>query len=384
MKTVLHMIETGGTGGAETVYVNLVRGLDPARWRHVAVLPTREWMYDRLMETGVQPVLLKDRWSFDVMYFARMIRLIRRERVNLIHGHLFGSAVRAALLAQACRIPAVATLHGGMDLRSRERFRRVKVGILNHGLKRIVFVSEPLRESLLKEVPLRDDLVSVIPNGIDAASFSSGDRSSFRAEIGIGPDEFVVGSVGTPGRTAKGLDIFLRVAALLKRRSPGIRFVLVGDLALGRGTAFFSDRAALGLENDVLVTGFRHDVANALAAFDVYALTSRSEGFSIALVEAMASGLPVVATRCGGPEQIVRDGETGIMVANESVEEIAAAIERLRRSATDCRRLGSAARADVAHRFSLEAQIRAYDRVYEEALGRNTRATEPSARRTRV
>ena len=369
VKTVLHMIETGGTGGAETVYVNIVRGLDATRWQHVPVLPVREWMYEQLVAAGVQPVMLSERGTFDVAYFARMVALIRKRRVDLIHAHLFGSAVRAALLSRISGVPAIATLHGNMDLGSRERFLGAKIKLLNSGLKRVVFVSEPLRRTVLDAVPLRPDLAEVIPNGIDAARFASGDGRSFRAEFGIAPDEFVVGTVATPGRAAKGLDIFLEVAALLRKRLPRIRFVIVGDLALGRGTELLEQRAALGLDNDVIMTGFREDVAAALASFDVYALTSRTEGFSISLVEAMASGLPVVSTRCGGPEQILKDGVTGLLVENESATAVASAIERFRANPEERRRLGSAARVESRERFSLDAQLRSYDRLYQESTG---------------
>src|SRR5688500_1990134 len=378
MKTVLLMIETGGTGGAETVYVNIVRGLDQPRWWHVAVLPVREWMYEQLEASGVQPVLLRERGTFDVVYFARMLALIKERRVDLIHAHLFGSAVRAALLSRMSGVPAVATLHGNMDLGSKERLLNAKVGLLNRGLKRVVFVSEPLRRAVLGAVPLRADLAMVIPNGIDADRFASGDGPAFRAAFGIAADEFVVGTVATPGRAAKGLDIFLEMAALLKNRSPQIKFVIVGDLALGRGTELLKQRATLGLDRDVMVTGFRDDVANALAAFDVYALTSRTEGFSIALIEAMASGLPVVATRCGGPEQILSDGVTGLLVENESAPAIANAIERLRGSVDERRRLASAARTAVRERFSLDAQLRAYQQLYDEVLA-DRNGKEPSA-----
>jgi glycosyltransferase involved in cell wall biosynthesis len=380
VKTVLHMIETGGTGGAETVYLNLVRQLDPTRWRHVAVLPTREWMYKQLVESGVQPVLMPEQRSFDAVFFARMYRLIRRLGVDLIHAHLFGSAVRAALLSRACGIPAIATLHGDMDLQPNERFKSLKLAIVNNGLKRIVFVSEPLRQSFLRSVPLRRDFATVILNGIDATRFSSNNGTKFRAELGIAPDDFVVGTVGTP-RPAKGFDVLLDAAKILKSRSRGYRFVVVGDLTFGRGTALFEGRAARGLTEDVIITGFRSDVPCALAAFDVYALTSRYEGFSLALVEAMATGLPVVATRCGGPEQILDDGVTGILVENGSAEDTANAIERLRANADERRRLGNAARKAVRERFTLEAQVREYERLYEECLssaGRKSRATRTS------
>jgi glycosyltransferase involved in cell wall biosynthesis len=367
VKTVLHMIETGGTGGAETVYLDLVRQLDQTRWRHVAVLPTREWMYEQLVASGVQPLLISERRSFDVVFFARMYRLVRRFGVHMIHAHLFGSAVRAALLSRACGVPAIATLHGDTDLQSGERFKNLKIAIVNNGLKRIVFVSDPLRKSVLQSVPLRRDLATVIPNGIDATRFSSNSGAGFRAELGIAPSDFVVGTVGTP-RAAKGFDVLLAAAKILKSRSHGYRFVVVGDLTFGRGTELFEGRAIHGLTEDLIITGFRSDVPHALAAFDAYALTSRYEGFSLALVEAMATGLPIVATRCGGPEQILEDGITGLLVENGSAEAVARAIEQLRANADERRRLGNAAREAVSKKFTLKAQVDAYEQLYEDCL----------------
>lgn len=374
MKTVLHMIETGGTGGAETVYVDLVRRLDPARWRHVAVLPKREWMYAQLVQFGIKPILIPERWSFDVVFFARMVTLIKRLDVDLIHAHLFGSAVRAALLSRVCGIPAIATLHGALDLTPGERLQNLKVAAVNRGLRRIVFVSEQLQRGLLDTVPLRRDLATVITNGIDAERYSSSSGEGFRVEYGIGAHEFVVGTVATPGRPAKGLDVLLDAVTILKTLSPGCRFIVVGDLDFERGTEVLNDRDSRGLTNDVLFTGFRSDVDRALAAFDVYALASRSEGFPLSLLEAMAAGLPIVATRCGGPEQILDDGVTGLLVENGSARAIASAIARLRTNADERRRFGHAARKAVSTRFTLEAQVMAYEQVYEDCL------TEPRPR----
>ncbi|MDP9203238.1 MAG: glycosyltransferase [Gemmatimonadota bacterium] len=367
MKTILHMIETGGIGGAETVYLELVRALDPTRWRHIAVVPRRGWLYDELTDFGIEPILMPERRSFDVFFFARMAALVHRSNVDLIHAHLFGSAVRAALLARICGVPAIATLHGAIDLKSGERLQTLKVAALNHGLAQMVFVSEQLRQSFLKAVPLRPNLATVVTNGVNPLRFSSNSGAAFRCEYGISPNEFVVGTVANPG-PAKGLDVLLETAAILKTRSPGCRFVVVGDISRGRGDTLFKARADAGLNDDVVIAGFRDDVPSALAAFDVYALTSRTEGFPLSLLEAMATSLPVVSTRCGGPEKILDDGVTGLLVENGSPEAIANAIVRLREDVDERVRLGEAAQKTVRERHTLETQVREYEMLYETCL----------------
>jgi glycosyltransferase involved in cell wall biosynthesis/predicted ATP-grasp superfamily ATP-dependent carboligase len=367
VKTVLHLIETGGPGGAETVYLQLIRSLDPTRWRSIAVLPTRGWLYDQLVASGVEPIVVRERHSLDVAFFTQIAALVRRSGVDIVHSHLFGSSVRAALLSRFCGIPAIGTLHGEMDMPRKERFRSLKIAIVNRGLRRIVFVSEHLRRSYLDTVPLRRDLTMVVRNGIDMGRFSENSDGGFRREFGIAPVDFVVGAIGNPS-PVKGFGVLLEAARILKSRAAGYRFVIVGDLNDGRGGDLLALRHSLGLTEDVVLTGLRSDVHCALASFDVYALTSRSEGFSLSLVEAMAAGLPVVATRCGGPEEILENGVTGLLVENGSAEAVASAIEHLRADRGERSRLGAAARASARDRFALRDSVRAYERLYDECL----------------
>jgi glycosyltransferase involved in cell wall biosynthesis/predicted ATP-grasp superfamily ATP-dependent carboligase len=379
VNTVLHMIETGGPGGAETVYLELIRSLDPTRWRSIAVVPSRGWVYDQLVACGIEPIVVAERHSLDVLFYARMAGLVKRFGIDIIHSHLFGSAVRAALLSRFCGIPAIGTLHGEMDMPAKERFGSLKIAIVNRGLRRIVFVSEHLRRCYLDSVSLRSDLTVVIRNGIDVDRFSGDSDAGLRGEFGISPLEFVVGSIGNPG-PAKGFDVLLEAARILKARSPGCRFVIVGDLDGGRGAELVALRQSLDLKDDVVLTGFRNDVDRALASFDVYALTSRSEGFSLAVVEAMAAGLPVIATRCGGPEEIVEDGVTGLLVENASAEAVAGAIEHLRTHSEERRCLGEAARVSARRQFSLVDSVRAYERLYDECLGEHRERSLPTPR----
>ncbi|MBC7788362.1 MAG: glycosyltransferase [Anaerolineae bacterium] len=367
MNTILHMIDTGGIGGAETVYLNLIRDLDHSRWCHVAVVPTRGWLYEQLASYGIKPVLISERNSFDVGYFAQLAAIIHRHRVTIIQAHLFGSAVRAALLALVCRVPAIATLHGTIDLPSNERFRRLKVAAVNHGLQRIVFVSELLRQSFLAAIPIQPDRTTVILNGIDPRRPLPGSGMRFRQEFGISPNEFVIGTIGNPG-PAKGFDVLLDAAAIVKNKSPGCRFIVVGELDHGRGAELIKNRETRGLTEDVVLTGYRNDIPRALAAFDMYALTSRTEGLPLSLLEAMAAELPVVATRCGGPEEVIDDGVSGLLVANGSAEAIASSIVRLRADAHERRRLAKAARQVVESRFGLERQVQSYGQLYRDCL----------------
>ncbi|MDB4912959.1 MAG: hypothetical protein JWM95_603 [Gemmatimonadetes bacterium] len=362
-RTVLAVIETDGPGGAETVFLELLRNLDPARWRGIAVIPGTGWLHDQLVHSGVETYIVPERSTLDYRYFARLARLVRHHHVSLLHGHLLGSSIRVAMLSRLVGIPAIATLHGAADIGQRERFFAIKRLLLRR-LCRVVYVSQSLSVELHEQLDIPGLSSTVIPNGIDASRFRSAGRSSFRASLGIADDEFVVGSVGNLN-AAKGFDVLLRAVALIRSQGVKLRAVIVGDDIGRESAALRAMHRTLGLSDAVIFTGFRKDIPDALASFDIYALTSRSEGFAISLVEAMAAACPVVATRCGGPEYIVDHEETGILVENGSPEAVAEALLRLYEDPRLATRLGNAARASVTERYTLDAQALLYQKEYD-------------------
>lgn len=366
MKNVLHLINTGGPGGAETVYVELVRRLDPRRWGAVAVAPNREWMFDRLVEMGQEPVLLRSHARFDHRYMGGLWRLIRERNVRLIHSHFFGPSVTASILGLACNVPAVSTIHGEGDMAAQESFRALKLGLLRRGADRVVFVSEALRRSFLARGELDPRQTEVIPNGIGPEFFIS-QQPALRQEFGAGPEDFLVGAVGNL-RWAKGYDVLLRAFSILRQRSPAYRLVIVGQAEGELYHELLALRDELGLAGHVVFTGFRDDVPAILAALDVYAMSSRSEGFSLSTVQAMAGGLPIVATRCGGPETILRDGVTGLFTEPESPAGLADAISFVREHREEGARLGAQARRVARERYSVQEQVRRYEELYEACI----------------
>jgi glycosyltransferase involved in cell wall biosynthesis len=146
------------------------------------------------------------------------------------------------------------------------------------------------------------------------------------------------------------------------------RFVVAGDVRGPQGESLLRQRDALGLADYVTFLGFREDVWDVLGALDVYVSTSQSEGFSLTAVQALATGVPVVATRSGGPEEIVTDGQTGFLVEVGAVGAIAGALMRLVRDPALRASLGRAGPPSVTTRFTLRRMLDAYEKVYLEAM----------------
>jgi glycosyltransferase involved in cell wall biosynthesis len=377
--TILHLIDTPGPGGAETVYLSLVLGLDRARFRSVATtdvpapgtpqgegISERGWLHDALRAQGLDPVVVHTTRAFDLAYLARLVRLVRTTRADVIHSHLLTSSVYGSAAGLLTGVPVVATFHGTVDIPARRRLTALKLAIINRGAGRIVFVSNHLRRAMLASTNLDEARSVVVHNGIDAARFRPAPNDHLRRSLGLGPDVVLVGAAGNV-RRPKGYDVLLDCAALVSTHAPRICFVIAGentgDPELTE--ALLSQRARLGLQDTVRFIGFQHDAAEFLNGLDVFVLPSRQEGFSLSTVEAMACGLPVVATRSGGPEEIVSDGESGLLVPAGEPQPLARALERLRDDSSLRSSLAERGRARAVENFSIGSMVRGYEAIYD-------------------
>jgi len=367
MPTILHLIETTGPGGAETVFLNLFDAFNRDGFRSVALVGRDGWTAQRLRERGVTPYECRMKGSLNVPYFREIVRVARRERVDLLQAHLAGASVYASIAGVLTGRPVVSVFHGAVDIDGGGRLRWAKNAALRFGSDRIVAVSNNLRDGLLERLPLRRDGMRVIYNGVDTARFRAAGQGRLRVELELEPGTLLVCSVGNI-RAPKGYEYLLQAARQLKHEGLAVHFAVAGH---GRGALWeglLERRRAWDLESMVSFLGFRDDAVNILTSSDVFLLPSTSEGFSISTIEAMACGLPVVATRSGGPEEIITPDVDGYLVPPASGESIAATIRDLAADPDRRRRLGAAARDTVERRFSLDAMIRAYRDLYEEVL----------------
>jgi glycosyltransferase involved in cell wall biosynthesis len=363
MINVLSVIDTLGPGGAETVFLNTCTALDPARFRNVCVIGGEGWLADALRARGIEPHLFASKGSFNHAYLRQLTGLARASKAHVIAAHLYGPAIYCSMAGIALRTPVVSVLHGQSDIGDGGRLSWLKKLSVRLGTTRMVFVSRRLEEALRGTLRLGERRCLVIPNGIDPAEFAADGTRPLRAELGLPPDRVLVGAVGNL-RTPKAYDVWLRAARLLKDRSPRYAFAIAGQGSGELQQRLLALRQELGLENDVTFLGLRADVAAILRSLDVYALSSDTEGFSIACIEAMAAGAPVVSTRSGGPEEIIEDGRSGLLVPTRDPRALADAIDRVVTDAGFAAQLRSNALARVAEKFSLAQMVREYERVF--------------------
>lgn len=340
--------------------------------------PTEGEMADPAVPVRRVPLVRPPRPVTDVRAVAAARRLLEATGARILHTHMAkaGTVGRLATTrwvgAGRHRPRTVHTFHGHvLEGYFRPSVQRAFLQMERWLARRtdvLVAVSAEIRDELLALGVGRAGQYEVIPLGLDLAPYLavSTPDGSLRARLGLSPDAPLVGAVGrlVP---VKDLATLLEAVARLDR----VHLAVVGDGESRAGLE--AQAAALGLGARVHFTGWVPDVAAVYSDLDVVALTSRNEGTPASLIEAGASGRPVVATRVGGVPLVVDDGVTGLLVAPGRAGEVAAAIGRLL-AAPDLRRsLGAAARARVAGRFGQERLVRDVRTLYRELLGSRVR-----------
>ena len=366
--TVVHFSDSGAFGGTERALLQLLGGLDRARWRPVllhADLPGATQLADEARALGVpaHAVPAADRAARGVASIAPIARALRRERAVVFHAHQIWSL--------SCRYGIVAAALAGVRVRvataqlfvEMPALRAIDLqhAVLTRCLHRHVAVSRFVAARLRDRFHVRPERIVVIPNAATVAPRAA--RPVPRTELARSATAPIVLTIARLD-AQKGIAHLLDAAAAV----PDASFAIAGD---GPDRAALEARAgALGIGDRVRFLGHRRDVPALLAAADLFVLPSLYEGLPLAALEAMAAGVPVVATAIGGTDEVVRDGETGTLVPPADPNALAAAITRTLADRDGAMRLAAAARSLVAREFSVESMVDAVSRLYDSLLAR--------------
>jgi len=384
---VLYLQATSEIGGSDISLLRIVESLDHRDFEPHVVLPANGPLVARLVERGsrvlVVPEMLKLTTRGGASYVLRyclnypravtkLAGIIRRERIDLVHTNSLHNTYGWAA-ARLSRRPHV--WHVREIVFQSALARALEVRLAKWGSDRIVVTSDAVGRAFRNdrgEYPVR---VRRIANGVDIRVYHpNNDGARIRKELGLLSSVPLVGLVCRLDRW-KGVGTFLEAAAIARRHCPQIRYVVAGGEIEGHerySEELRAQAAGLGVEDVVTFTGWRYgpdEMPAVHAALDVLVLaSSQPEPFGLVLLEAMATGKPVVATAAGGPSEIVADGQTGILVPPSDPERMAAAIVSLVREPERARELGRAGRRRVEERYSQSAGVRAIEALYREVL----------------
>ena len=366
---VLHLTSHLNVGGISSYVLSLSEALQ-RRGHHIVIASGGGALEAQAQALGfthwTAPLHTSAEFSLQVFRAGgQLAQRLRQEPVDLIHAHTRVGQVVAARLSSSLKVPYVTTWDGFFR---RNLGRRLWpcTGALT------IAISEPVRRHLISEFHVPESRVRLVVNGVDPARFAEPPPApalqEFRERWRIAAGAPVIGAIGrmASGRV-KGFDLLLDAVHLLERDFPQLQVVMVGD---GPRRPFIHEKIdRFGLQGRVHLTGAAADVRIPLALMDVFVFPVRwNEGFGLSLIEAMAAGRPVVASRAGAVPDIVEHGRSGWLVEMENSQALAEGIARLLRDRGLAQRMAAAARQRVQERFSLEQMTDRVEAVYQEVV----------------
>jgi glycosyltransferase involved in cell wall biosynthesis len=375
---VLHLISSGGMYGAESVVATLAsnlqnRGEDTIVGVFDNAHRPKNDASDRIEKAGVKVIRIPCSGRADGLTVRAIRKLIRTEQIDILHSHGYKADIYGYLATRRLRIPIIATRHNQRGLRHTLAIRLYEfLDILFlRRFNAVAAVSDLIAEELLR-AGVAPRKVTVIGNGIDVSRFV-GASPTLSEELN--KEQRLL--IGTAGRLIpqKGIEYFLMAASEVLKTFPTLLFGIVGEGP--HRPALERSMKDLGIERNVVFTGPRSDMPNIYASFDVFVLPSLEEGMPMTVLEALASGLPVIATKVGAVEKLVFPNQTGILVQPGEAAGLAAALISLIGNPELRVRLGQNGRSLVQNEHSSSVMSQRYLRLYQELLNEKAQVQKP-------
>jgi len=349
-------------GGISRYILNLSRGLS-ARGNSVTVASSGGDALKALEESGVRHLHIPIRTKFElslriVMCLFKLIPFIKREKIDIIHSHTRVTQILGSILGNLTKVVYVSTCHGFFK-------KRIVRKIFPCWGKRVIAISDAVKEHLVRDFGIKPHRVKMVYNGVDSLRLSEmnqQDTDRLRDKFGLkkGP---VVGIVARLSEV-KGHRFLIEAMQKVIEEFPGAELFIVGEGRLKEALRRLV--TSLGMEKSVVFYPSVPDTYEVLSVMDVFAMPSLQEGLGLALMEAMAAGLPIVASDIGGIPALIKDGYNGLLVKPGDSGALAEAILSLLRDKHRASLTGKVARDFITKNFSLEKMAEETERVYRE------------------
>jgi glycosyltransferase involved in cell wall biosynthesis len=367
VKRVLHIIDSLHLGGAQEVVLNLAT-CGSSRFRHeVATMHGHGIYWDRLKKAGIKVHSLSPH-KFLPAYLASIPWRILADKPDILHCHLIPSNIIAKPLGALLGVPVIINHdHTNDPHRIDNKILLALDKSTNRFAHHIIAVAAACRDFLTTHESIPPEKISLVPNAIDLRRFSPGEasRDEARAGLGLPAASRIVAGVGRLN-SQKNFALFLDIAAQLAHRFPDLHFLLAGD---GPEEQMLREKAsALGIVNRVTFSGYVADTRLVYLAADVLLMPSRYEGLPMTLLEAMAMGLPVVASKLDGIAEVIGDGAEGFLVPSDDAALFVERTAVLLADAELSSRISKNARAKIEASFSVERMTSSVEDIYDRFL----------------
>lgn len=352
--------------GAEAIILTIAEGIDKNKFNPLILVLKEEddkipplATEARLKGIPVEIITLKGKFDFSSILKLRKLTL--KNNIHIIHSNEYKSDMIAFLATRFIHAKLVTTTHGWLLTTARLKFYEFLDSIIIRFFDKIVAVSKAMREELLK-IKIPSSRIVVIETALDFSRIQSGkEKTDLKRELSLPSDTVIIGTMGrlSPER---GHVHFLKAAKEIIKTFPKVVFIIVGDGDLKEDLML--QAREMGIEDRVFFLGFRKDIANILSSVDIYVSSSLRDSFGIAVVEAMAAGKPVIATKVGIVPEIIKDDETGITIEPGNSNVIYEAATKLLKDDKLRVKLGISAKQVVTQRFSRQQMVGAYEQLY--------------------
>ena len=358
----MHILDSLNVGGLENGVVNLVNSLDPCKYNHV-ICCLREVgpMAERLHRKDTEIVCMGND-STDYFMPLKLKRLINRIGPEVVHTRNWGT-IDGIIAAKLAKVKYV--MHGEhgrefTDLHGSNYRRNLARWVLGRWVNLFVAVSDEIKSWLVNKVGIPEKKIVTIINGVDTKKFfPPADKGKVKQDLGIDPNTFIVGTVGRLDKV-KNYEMLVK-AMLLKFNEFPHKLILIGN---GPERANLEAFVTTHRLSNVEFFGEKQNIQDYLQIFDLFVLTSVGEGISNTILEAMATGVPVIATRVGGNPEIVQDNVTGSLIPSGDHAILSEMITKYLNDRSLCEKHGQAGRLRCEKLFSLNVMVEKYDRLY--------------------
>lgn len=355
--TILHIIDTTGPGGAETIFTQLAAETKQKEFRTIALIRGSGWVKAELERLGIETIVKDCKGSLNFSFLLYLVRLLMREKVDVVQSHLLGSNVYASLAGFITRTPVISTFHGFVDISAKEKFSALKFLSIRLGSKKIIAVTDQIKKMLVDVRWLNPKKIITIANGVDT--------NLFHPKMSYHPTDnktFRIGCLGNV-RRAKNYPLALNVLKALRDNGLNVELHIAGDDTNTLAAECRALAEQLGIAEHLVWHGFINDACAYLQSLDIFLLSSTSEGHPLALTQAMSCGLPIVVTPCG-VEHIIQSKVNGLVCARTDEQTLTESITQLYESEELRKNLGINAAESVRKRYSLSATMIAYRKEY--------------------
>jgi len=363
MTNILYIIEEFVLGGAERVVADQALNIDKEKFNvTVCCLRKKGEFAHLLQEKGVRIIELGKKPGVDFSIIPKVKRVIKENHIQLVHTHLWVANFWGRIAAILSGVPVVITEHN-VDIWKRW-YHKFADWFLAFFTKKVCVVSRQVGNFYRKECWISKRKIEVVYNGIDIArrEISKEEIKKLRNQLKFRDDRPLIVSIGRLVE-AKAVHVFIESCQILVKRGCKFKALIVGEGPLRERLQQSVRR--LGLEKKVIFTGLRKDVDKILELADVCVLSSVREGLPITVLEAMAHGVPFVATDVGGNSEVIVDGETGFLVPINDVEALAYNIEKILQDSGLRMKLSANAKKRVEELFSVEKMVKRYEEIYK-------------------